>query len=290
MAFGMENMSTPARWATVIGGGMATGYVLYARHKKTGAWNPFSAGTPAADNATPDASVASAVPVSPSLGSDSGGGTGMLAAVPTTGASADLSTSSPYTLNATYPSTQQWAQAAQAGLTSIGYDPQTVGQALGDYVSQTPLDASEESIVRTAVAEYGTPTGPNGMPLQILAKPAVAPITSTGGSAPSIKPAQPAAVPKSTILTGGHVVSSHPSHAEVAWTIRQASPHTARLMVVITGYRKKDQVRYIPATATTASFSDLAPKHTYTVSVTPLGKDGQADGGPNHIDLVTSAK
>lgn len=286
MAKPLSGMSTPARWATVIGGGMATGYVLYARHKKTGTWNPFSAGTPASDNATPDASVATS---SPDLGSDAGGGTGVLASVPVTGASADLSTSSPYTLNATYPSTQQWAQAAQAGLTSIGYDPQAVGQALGDYVSQTPLDASEESIVRTAVAEYGTPNSPNGMPLQILSKPAVTPITSTGGSAPSIKPPTPV-VPKSTILTGGHVVSSHPGSAKVAWTVEQASPDTNRIKVVVNGYRKQNQTRYVSATATSASFSDLAPKHTYTVSVTPVGKDGQATGGPNHIDLVTSSK
>jgi hypothetical protein len=166
------NMSKPAKIATAVGGTAAVGFALWQRHKNTGTWNPFSSGAAAASDASSAGTSA--------LGSDAGGGDGDLAQIPVTGSSADLSTSSPYTLNATYPSAAAWAQAAQAGLTSIGYDPETVAAALGAYINGGLLTAAQESIVQTATAEYTTPVGANGLPIPILTQPAVT--TSTGTS------------------------------------------------------------------------------------------------------------
>lgn len=56
-----------------------------------------------------------------------------------------------------YTSNSAWAQAATAGLASIGYTGTDVAAALGAYLDSQPLTAEQEPIVRTAIAEYGPP-------------------------------------------------------------------------------------------------------------------------------------
>jgi hypothetical protein len=109
-------------------------------------------------------------------------------------------------------------------------------------------------------------------------------------------PAAPAATtstsasPINEILQAGHTINPSAGNAQVGWTIAQKSPNATQLKVVINGPGKKNETRYVPASATTATFQDLSPGHTYDVAVTPIDAKGQAVGGPNNINLVTAKK
>lgn len=78
----------------------------------------------------------------------------------------------------TYVTNAQWAQAAEAGLTSLGYNAQTVGAAIGRYLASLPLTSDQVTIVQTAVAEYGNP--PVGS-YAIIAQPSSGGTASAGG-------------------------------------------------------------------------------------------------------------
>lgn len=94
--------------------------------------------------------------------------------------------------------------------------------------------------------------------------------------------------PLNEILTGGHTISPNPGKAVIGWTIKQQSPNAQQLKVVLNGPGHKNQTRYIPASATTATFDSLSPGHTYVADITPVDAQGQAVGGPNHVTFVTS--
>lgn len=117
--------------------------------------------------------------------------------------------------------------------------------------------------------------------------PPSAPPTSTATTGTSTAPASSAV---SEILTAGHVLNPSPSKAEIGWTISQKSPQATQLKVVLNGPGVKNQTRYVPATATTASFEGLQGGHNYTAQITPVDAGGQAVGGPNNVDFKTSAK
>lgn len=61
------------------------------------------------------------------------------------------------TVGTAYTSNAQWAQAVEAGLTSLGYDAAAVGAAIGKYLLNMPLTPDQVTIVQTAVAEFGPP-------------------------------------------------------------------------------------------------------------------------------------
>lgn len=115
-------------------------------------------------------------------------------------------------------------------------------------------------------------------------------------------PAAPAATPAATttppvantplneILQAGHVINPAAGKTEVGWTIKQQSPNATQLQVVVNGPGIKNQTRYIPASATTATIENTQPGHTYDVAVTPVDAQGQAVGGPNNINVVTAKK
>jgi hypothetical protein len=75
-----------------------------------------------------------------------------------TGAATD---SEPY--YSTAPTTQSpttnaaWSQYVQQQLATIGYDPETVAGAIGAYLAQIPLTATQAAIVQVALAECGPP-------------------------------------------------------------------------------------------------------------------------------------
>jgi PASTA domain len=50
-----------------------------------------------------------------------------------------------------------WSQAVTTGLEQLGYNPLTVAEALGLYLDNKPLSASEAQIIQVATAEYGNP-------------------------------------------------------------------------------------------------------------------------------------
>lgn len=56
-----------------------------------------------------------------------------------------------------YATDAQWAQAAQAGLSGLGYDPQAIATALGLFFARHPLTSAQAGIVQAAEAEYGPP-------------------------------------------------------------------------------------------------------------------------------------
>lgn len=95
----------------------------------------------------------------------------------------------------------------------------------------------------------------------------------------------------SDVLTAGHIISPSPGKATVGWTNGNVNGSGAtQLQVVINGPGvAKNQTRYIPASATTATFEDLEPNHDYVVQVTPVDSSGQAVGSPGIINLVTSS-
>lgn len=111
------------------------------------------------------------------------------------------------------------------------------------------------------------------------APPSTSTTTPPGGTSTS---------PLNEILTSGHTISANADKAVVGWTISQQSPNATQLKVVINGPGAKNQTRYVPASATSATFENLQKGHNYSVAVTPIDAKGQAVGGPNNIDLVTS--
>lgn len=100
----------------------------------------------------------------------------------------------------------------------------------------------------------------------------------------------PSTSPLNEILTQGHTISPNPKKAVIGWTIKQKSPNATQLQVVLNGPGAKNQTRYVPASATTATFDNLQPGHTYVADVTPVDAQGQAVGGPNHVTFITAKK
>lgn len=78
-----------------------------------------------------------------------------------------------------FPDNASWAQAAQAGLTGVGYTSTDVSGALGAYLARMPLSSTQVSIVQAAIAEYGPP--PVGT-YQIVSSSTGGGTTSTGGA------------------------------------------------------------------------------------------------------------
>jgi hypothetical protein len=56
-----------------------------------------------------------------------------------------------------YSTNSQWAQAVEAGLSSIGYSPTDISGAVGRYLSSLPLTSAQASIIYAAIGEYGNP-------------------------------------------------------------------------------------------------------------------------------------
>lgn len=81
---------------------------------------------------------------------------------------------------ADYASNSAWAQAAQSGLTDVGYSPTDISAALGAYLSNQAVTSAQASIIQAAIAEYGPP--PVGSYTVHLASPP----QSSGSGSPGI--------------------------------------------------------------------------------------------------------
>lgn len=68
-----------------------------------------------------------------------------------------------------YVTNGQWAQAAEAYLTSIGADPTTVGLALGKYLTGQTVTTAQQDVIDQAIAfaNYPPVNGPGGYPPNI---------------------------------------------------------------------------------------------------------------------------
>jgi hypothetical protein len=123
-------------------------------------------------------------------------------------------------------------------------------------------------------------------------QPPTAPNVTVNNTVPTAATPPPTTAPSTSplneILTAGHTINPSPKKAEIGWTIKQQSPNATQLQVVLNGPGVKNQTRYIPASATTATFDNLQGGHTYIADVTPVDAQGQAVGGPNHVTFVTA--
>lgn len=152
------------------------------------------------------------------------------------------------------------------------------GAASGGAAANTPggVDAS-------LVPQFVNQTYVNNAP---PAAPATAPATTTTTPTPT----PTTNTPLNEILQGGHIISPSPGKAVIGWTIKQQSPNATQLLVQLDGPGLKNFQRFIPASATTATFDNLEPGHDYVATITPVDAQGQAVGGPNTINLVTAKK
>ena len=109
------------------------------------------------------------------FGASSGGGTGIGVQPASPGLDGSSTLAGGAVTSPTYATYAAWAQAAQAGLAAVSgttsYDGTDIGTALGAYGSSTPLTPAQQSLVRTAIAEYGPAPGN----LQIIPAPVTAP-------------------------------------------------------------------------------------------------------------------
>ncbi len=182
------------RWmviTTVAGGAAVTGYILWQRHESAAA-----AAAPAAASSSGTATVTdpSTGAVYPADGTDPVTGLtygqeiseygSVEAAEQAAGdVSDDYAPDEGYygygddtgdeTPPVTYGNNTAWAQAAESGLSEIGYSETDVAEALGLWFAGKPLTSSEAAICYAAEAEYGDP--PDGAPPIVLAT------TSSGG-------------------------------------------------------------------------------------------------------------
>lgn len=246
MANPVERFRTLPPWgkAAVAAGGAGAVYLAYRAHKNAAA----AASTPGGLS-TPDTAAGA------------GTGDGLPVAGPGTISGTAGTTTG-------YGTLDQWAAAAQAGLAEIGFDPQAVATALGDYLAGRPLTPSEAAVVNAARAEFST---------QGLTLPPVRLV-------PSFRP--PAVTGNNTTasISGGHVISVNNNDAVVGWTGHNAV--TYHVMIHGPG-------RINGHTATTgrpeAVYSGLEAGHTYTVTVTPVNAAGHP-GRAGQITVKTKGK
>ena len=231
MANPLESFKGLPTWgkAAVGVGGAGAVYLVYRAHKNAASSTAAPAGLTTPDTAT-----------------GAGTGDGLPVAGPGTVSGTTGTTTGYGTLAA-------WAQAAQAGLAEIGYDPVAVAAALGAYLAGRPLTPDQAAIVNAARAEFDT-QGLTLPPVTLVppAGPAV-----TGNTAPAV--------------SGGRVISVNNNEAVVGWSGVNAARYTVR----ITGPGAVNGQTHT-VTGTTASFSGLEAGHTYTVYVTPVAANGQA--------------
>lgn len=130
-------------WAAVVAAG---GFVAWK-------WYGASQATDSGDVEYTTDYVGDTLPTG-GAGAAGGGGNTQYAGSTTDGTSADV-----------IDTNSEWTNRAVELLSNAGYDPATVYSALGDYLAQAPLTASEQTIVRAALGAVGNP--PTGGPYVI---------------------------------------------------------------------------------------------------------------------------
>ena len=206
-----KNMSKPQLYAVIAGGLLIGGYAEYSHHKKTGSWSPFATATvntaagtgidpltqlPYADDSVIDpetgqqylaeAQEYGSVTAAEASVSQYGQSTATGSGIPVNPAS-PVSAGSPNTAvgSSIYTSNAAWAQAVEAGLSSVSgsssYDGTDIGTAIGAYLQGEPVTSAQASVISVAIAEYGSP--PVGT-FQIIPAPST-PTGPTTGSSPN---------------------------------------------------------------------------------------------------------
>lgn len=137
-----------------------------------------------------------------------------------------------------YASNAAWAQAAEAGLTDIGYTSTDVAAALGRYLAGLSLTPDQATIVQAAIAEFGPP--PVGS-FQVIMAPSTGPTGSGdgGGTTPppsggggGTTPPPAKGGPITVTPVGLHVTHTYANSAQVAWV----APTIPKGQGPLTGY------------------------------------------------------
>jgi hypothetical protein len=170
-----------------------------------------------------------------------------------------------------YTSNAAWAQAATAGLVSVGYDGPTVASALGKYLTEKPATPDEITIINTAIAEYGA--APVGA-LQVIPAPAAGPGAGIPVSAPTV--------------SAGHVVSATTSSITFGFNQNGATKVHYNLTGAGLPASGKSQDANVSTTSVQATFTGLRKGTSYTLYVTPYNASGTG-GVQGHIDGGTTA-
>jgi hypothetical protein len=293
-----KNLSKPEQYAVIGGGALVTGYVLYRHKQSSGSWNPFSKGTANAttatgginpitgmaysdDNATDPITGKTYLDEATQYGSVAAAEASVSAygASTATGSGIPVNPASPFsqgTLNTpvgtnVYTSNAAWAQAATAGLVSVGYDGPTVASALGKYLTEKPATPDEITIINTAIAEYGPAPVGN---LQVIPAPASGPGAGIPVAAPSV--------------SAGHVISATTS--SITFGFNQSNAAKATCTLVGPGIPTAGNTKTVatPNTAVSVTFTGLQKGHSYTLFVIPINSSGTG-GIQGHIDGGTTA-
>jgi hypothetical protein len=292
-----KNLSPTQKYIVIGGGAAIGGYAIYAHHKSSGSWNPFSSGSAATGTAASGTDPITGMPYSDDSATDPvtnqqylaeaeqygsvaaaeasvsayGQSTATGSGIPVNPAS-PASSGSVNTVVGTsvYTSNAAWEQAATAGLVSVGYDGPTVATALGNYVTQTPLTPAQITIVNTAIGEYGPAPVGN---LQIIPAPASGPGASTPVAAPTI--------------SAGRVISATTTSITFAFNQNNA----VKVIYNIVGPGIPTAGRSSTATVSTSAvqttITGLEKGHSYTLYITPYNSSGTG-GIQGHIDGATT--
>lgn len=278
---------------TAVGGGVAIGgYMVVRHHSSTGSWNPWStASNTGGDNSGSATNPQTGMPysqdnqVDPQTGqtylaesNEYGSVTAAEAALSAFGQStatgsgigvnpaspAPTGTVNPVQGTTQYTSNAAWAQAVTAGLTDVGFNGASLAEALGKYLTSSPMSADDAKLVNTAIAEYGNPPIGN---LQVI----IAPTQGSGSGTASTVP----------IVTNGHVVSATDAGATIAWD----GSNAVKYVVTLVGPGKNNG-KVATLTKPQAVYGGLDADHTYEVHVLPYNNSG-TPGKVATIDFKT---
>lgn len=191
------------------------------------------------------------------------GGYGGTAGFPTSNVGAGSAAGQSFATNAA------WAQAVQAGLSALGYDPQTVAAALGLFFAQHPLSATQAQIVQAAEAEFGPP--PQGT-YQIIPQGSGTG-SGTGGGGTGGGGSGTGGSTRLSAPGALHVTQISASSGQVAWnTVSHATGYTAQLKQG--GANGPTASGPFSTGGPFANFTGLRSRTHYTAMIWPNGTSG----------------
>jgi hypothetical protein len=269
-SFKIGGMNIPKPVAIIAGGAAVIGGAVYYRGKQSAAAANAAAATAGANTgidpstgypygSTEDASAlgAQSAFINPA---DSGIGDPF--AVQGFSSFGTSSGGPPFTSNA------QWSQYVEQWLVgTMDSDPNTVGNALGKYISGQPLDAGMVSIIQESIAFAGYPpvSGPNGNPPAYTTASTTTPPPSGGGTTTTPPPAATApATP-----TGVHITGHTNTSLSVAWS---ASSGATSYQIRIT--YQSQIAKTVTVTGTSGTVSGLTHGRTYGYHVVAINSAG----------------
>lgn len=182
-----------------------------------------------------------------------------------------ISTTTGYTTNA------QWSQAAEEYLVNtVGADANTVGNALGKYITGQPLSSDQVTVVTQAIAFVGYPpaNGPTGYPPSYKTAsepPATTPPPATGGGGSS---------GGGTTGAFGHITISKVGHtvATLDWPpVSHADGYTVY----------KNGARTVSVKYSNVALANMRPGASYSIRIVPIPVKGYKVGPVGKVTVKT---